>query len=210
MRLTKFEHACVLLEDGGAKLLIDPGSFTNLPALSDVVGIVLTHQHPDHVDPENLRTLIAANPQVQVLGPAGVVAALESTEVQTAEAGTTAQLGPFELRFGGGVHAEIHRTIPRVDNLAVEVNGVFYHPGDSLDLPEGSVDVVAAPISGPWLKIGEVLDYINGARARRVLPIHEVLASDRGQALAHTLLGSAAEAAGSELVVLAAGESLDL
>ncbi len=50
MKLTKYEHACVFLEnDDGDKVVIDPGIFTNLPGdLSRIVAIVITHEHPDH------------------------------------------------------------------------------------------------------------------------------------------------------------------
>lgn len=210
MKVTKYEQACLVLDDAGERLVIDPGSFSTLPAMSGVRAVVLTHEHPDHADAELLATLLKHSPQAQLIGPAGVAAALPDLPVQTVVPGQTAQLGPFQIAFGGGTHAEIHHSIPRVDNLTVLVDDTVYHPGDSLDLPGRAVQVLAAPISGPWLKLGEVMDYLLGAQATRVLPIHEMHAATPGQTLAHTRLGEVAAQRGAELVVLSPGESLQI
>lgn len=44
------------------------------------------------------------------------------------------EVGPFSLRFTGGWHAAIHRTVPRVHNVGVVVNETLYHPGDSFEV----------------------------------------------------------------------------
>lgn len=52
MRLTKLEHAAVLIEEDGARLVIDPGSFTRpVEGTADTVAVVLTHEHADHWTP---------------------------------------------------------------------------------------------------------------------------------------------------------------
>ena len=82
MRLTKFEHACVVLEKADAKLIIDPGSFT-LP-LTDVLGvagIVITHEHADHWSPDQLDRIRKAAPGVPIYGPQGVADAAAGYDV---------------------------------------------------------------------------------------------------------------------------------
>jgi len=210
MRLTKYAHSCVVLEREGVRLVIDPGSFTQLPELTDVAAVVLTHEHPDHADTDHLHALLEANPGMDVVGPAGAGAALPAVEVQVIESGTSGRFGPFDLRFGGGLHAPIHESLPRVDNLTVQVGTQFYHPGDSLEPPAQAVDVLAAPISGPWLKLGEVMDYVLNSQARTVIPIHEVHASDPGRGIAYDRLGAIAAERSTEFTVLAPGQSLTL
>ena len=54
-RLTRWGHACIRLDRGGDRLVIDPGVFSDLPGALDGVGAVLvTHEHPDHLATEPL------------------------------------------------------------------------------------------------------------------------------------------------------------
>lgn len=209
MKVTKYTHACMVLEHAaGARLVIDPGSFTELPDLAGVAAIIVTHEHPDHAGTDNLRALQEANPAAPILGPAGVAQALPGVQIQVVQPGTSAQYGPFDVTFGGGLHAAIHTSIPQVDNLTVQVGEHLYHPGDSLAAPDGPVSVLAAPISGPWLKLGEVMDYVLASRPTTVVPIHEVHASDPGRGIAYDRLSEVAAQRGGELRVLAPGQSL--
>ena len=80
MKLTKLEHAALILELHGQKLFIDPGSFTD-PVLDPVsaAAIVITHEHADHWTPAQLNRILALNPGIPIYGPAGVVAAAAKT-----------------------------------------------------------------------------------------------------------------------------------
>ena len=56
MHLTHLGHACVLVETEHARLLIDPGTLSSgLEGLLDLDAILVTHEHPDHVDVERVR-----------------------------------------------------------------------------------------------------------------------------------------------------------
>ena len=55
MRLIKYAHACVRVEDDGAVLVIDPGAFTEPAALDGVDAVLITHEHFDHLDVERAR-----------------------------------------------------------------------------------------------------------------------------------------------------------
>lgn len=43
MKITKYEHSCVVIEEKGEKLVIDPGELTALPTLTYVRAIIFTH-----------------------------------------------------------------------------------------------------------------------------------------------------------------------
>ena len=50
MRLTRFGHSCLLVEEGGARVLLDPGSFSEgFETLEGLTAVCVTHQHVDHV-----------------------------------------------------------------------------------------------------------------------------------------------------------------
>ena len=70
MKLTKFEHSCLVLDKNGSTLIIDPGSFTMpLTDIMGVVAVVITHEHADHWTPEQLTRILDRNPGARILGP---------------------------------------------------------------------------------------------------------------------------------------------
>lgn len=212
MRITKLEHAALLIEDGGHHLLVDPGSLTT--PLVDVRGIdavVITHEHPDHWTPDQLQRIVDTNRDVRVFGPAGVVAAAEGFPVESVAAGDTVTVGPFTLRFFGGQHAVIHRSIPVVDNVGVLVNDRLYYPGDSFTIPEGvEVDTLAVPAGAPWLKIAEVMDYVDAVKPKRSFPTHYGVLSGAGLALANDRIKSVVERNGGQHYALSPDDVLDV
>jgi L-ascorbate metabolism protein UlaG (beta-lactamase superfamily) len=211
MRLTKLEHAALILEDSKKKLVIDPGSFT--PPLADptnVAAVVITHEHADHWTPEHLRAIRELNPDVPIYGPAGVATAASDFGVTTVSAGDVVEAGPFTLRFFGGDHAVIHESIPVVDNLGVLVNDELYYPGDSFTVPDGvQVDILAVPSSAPWLKVGEVIDYVLAVKPKRSFAVHEMINSTAGKQMAAGRIGAATEQNGGEYLALEPGDSYD-
>jgi L-ascorbate metabolism protein UlaG (beta-lactamase superfamily) len=211
MRLTKFEHACMILELDGEKLIIDPGNFT--PPLVDVThvaAVVVTHEHPDHWMPEHLRAIRAANPDVPIFGPQGLATAAAEFGVTVVGDGATASAGPFELRFVGEKHAEIHSSIPVIDNTGVLVNETLFYPGDAFTLPGVPVKVLAAPAAAPWLKIAEAMDYVAAVAPARAFPVHQMVLSVLGQQMHHARLSDMTEKAGGEFFVLEPGESREV
>jgi L-ascorbate metabolism protein UlaG (beta-lactamase superfamily) len=212
MRLTKFEHAALLLEDSGKKLFIDPGSYTTaLTDTANAVAVVVTHEHADHWTPEQLTRVVEMNPGVPIYGPAGVAAAASGFDITPVTAGDTVEAGPFTLQFFGGKHAQIHSSIPIVDNLGVLVNGALFYPGDSFTIPEGiDVDVLAVPSSAPWLKAAEFMDYVLAVRPKRSFPTHEMINSVAGKKMANARIGWATEQGGGEFLPLEPGDTLDL
>ncbi|MGF6821297.1 L-ascorbate metabolism protein UlaG (beta-lactamase superfamily) [Microbacterium sp. ZKA21] len=212
MRVTKFEHATLRIDESGDTLIIDPGSFT-LPMqdLTGVVAVVITHEHPDHWTPERLDEILLNAPGIPVFAPAGVAAAATGHEITVVSPGDTVTAGAFTLRFFGGEHAVIHASLPLVQNLGVLVNDELYYPGDSYAVPEGvAVSTLAAPLGAPWLKIGEAMDYVLAVKPRRAFGVHDMTLSVIGKNMHRQRLQWATEQDGGEFFVLEPGESLDL
>ncbi len=182
MKITHFGHACVLVDTGQARLLIDPGAFSQgFEELRDLDAVLITHQHFDHLDAERLPGLLGANPGARLItDPATVdIVTGQGFQAEAARPGDAFELGGAAVNVVGGQHAVIHPDIPVIDNVGLVVDhGAFYHPGDSFHVPEQRIDVLGLPTGAPWLKLSEAVDFLRAVAPRVAVPIHEaVLAS---------------------------------
>jgi L-ascorbate metabolism protein UlaG (beta-lactamase superfamily) len=211
MKLTKHEHACVVLDKDGASIVIDPGSFS--ASAADIVAgagaILLTHEHMDHVNEEAINGALAARPELRVYAPAALAGlfAAHQDQFSAVEAGDELDLGPFAVTVHGDVHAVIHPDIPTVANVGYLIDGSLYHPGDAYFVPEAPVSVLLLATSGPWMKFSEAADYVRAVRPQQIIQIHEMLLSDIGLYLADSLLGEQG-LTGLPLTTVPAGQSL--
>ena len=182
MQISKFVHSCVRLDDGDRRLAIDPGVFSDVePALDGVDAVLITHEHQDHVDPVRLRAAVQLNSALRVWAPQSVVDAFVDLGDQmiAVAPGETFTAGGFAVEACGGQHAIIHPSIPVVANVGYLIEGVF-HPGDSLTVPIGRVEHLLAPITAPWSKVSEVIDFVVSVRAPKVSGIHDSTTTPAG------------------------------
>ncbi len=194
MRLTHLGHACLLVETADARILVDPGSFSaDFTALSGLDAILLTHQHPDHVDEHRLPALLAVNPTASVLAEPDTAAMLRDSTSDGPRAspfvgGESTTVGGVTIEGVGQQHALIHGGVPRVGNTGFVLSAVgeptLFHPGDAYDAEPGrQVDVLALPLSAPWTAIQQTLSFADRISPRWEFPIHDALLTSVGRTL---------------------------
>lgn len=207
MQITRFGHSCLLVEAGQTRILVDPGNYSDgWTELDNLDAVLVTHRHPDHADPARLPQFIAEHPGLAVYAEAGVLEDLPGLGGTALVPGQRLDLGSLNVTAVGGQHAVIHPEIPRIGNVGLLVTGpgepVLLHPGDEIDTAPEGVDVLAVPLTAPWSKVSETVDFVREVGARLVIPIHDGILNDRGFALfaeGITAMG------GSEFVPLGSG-----
>lgn len=186
MRITHLGHACVLVESGDSRVLIDPGTYAHgFEDLTDLTAIAVTHQHPDHIDPARLDALVDTNPGSQLLFEIETAAAVDDARVTATEVGQELHAGDISIRVVGGRHAANHGRVPVIGNvgLLLSVDGArFFHPGDSYDAVPDDVDVLGLPLNAPWCRMAETLAFLDAVAPRVAIPIHTGLLSEDGLA----------------------------
>jgi len=90
------------------------------------------------------------------------------------------------------------------------VNDTLFYPGDALTVPPVEVDVLAVPSGAPWVKIGEVMDYVAAVKPKRSFPTHDMVLSVIGNNMANERIESVTKANGGEFFPLQPGQSLEL
>ncbi|WP_431904340.1 MBL fold metallo-hydrolase [Micromonospora carbonacea] len=185
MQLTKYAHSCLRVEHGGGVLVVDPGVFSDPAALDGADAVLITHEHPDHVDVAALTRQLDRRP-LRIHGPASLAGVLGDAAgaLEPVAPGQSFTAAGVPVRAYGGRHAVIHPDIPVVDNLGYLLDDVVYHPGDSLVAPgDVQVDTLFAPIHAPWSKFSEVVDFIRAVAPRRAFALHDGLLNDNGLAV---------------------------
>lgn len=194
MRISHLGHSTLLVESDTGRSLIDPGTLTpEWENLSGLTNIFVTHAHPDHFDAERFPDLVRKNPNARIYMEGELAAGAGASFVDRVFAlGQEENCGHVFVRPVGGNHAEIHESLTPIGNVGLRItdnNGkVLYHPGDAIDTPLTSVDVLAVPIHGPWCSLKETVQFVHESGPDRFIPIHDALLTPGARGLYTKLL----------------------
>ncbi|MBC7707972.1 MBL fold metallo-hydrolase [Polaromonas sp.] len=173
MKITKFEHSCLLVEMPGPlnrTALFDPGMMSeaalNVDDLEFLDDIIITHGHGDHLSIKLMQQLVAKFPTVRITAPPEVVDQLEKEDI-------TAVSEPSDgIIFFDSPHESVAPLYPQPEEIGVHYIDLLTHPGDSHSFTETKA-VLALPVTGPW---GSTIKAVNLAlelKPAYILPIHD-------------------------------------
>jgi len=209
--LTKLGHSCIRLEKEGVRLVIDPGIWAGPDAIAGASAILVTHEHPDHLDDRAIRAALAADPGLQLWANETVAGQFGEFggRVHPVRHGDVVTAAGFDVHVYGSEHAIIDSAIPVIRNTGFAVDGQVFHPGDSFTLSDEPIPVLLVPVSATWLKFSEVAGYIRAAAPDRAYWIHDALLNDKGASLLENLV-RVAPAASGPASYLAPGTSIEV
>lgn len=177
MKITKLSHCCLIIETKGKRVLTDPGNYTieAHSKLENIDYILFTHEHQDHYHLESLKVILEKNPQVVIYSNNSVSELLdkEGIEHTMINHNDTVSLGEITIVGIGEKHAQMHSSIPLSSNIGYFIDEKLWYPGDAFTNPERPVEVLALPVSGPWMKLSDAIDYALLLKPKKVFPVHD-------------------------------------
>jgi L-ascorbate metabolism protein UlaG (beta-lactamase superfamily) len=206
MKITKLGHCCLLIETKGKRILTDPGSYTieTHSKIENIDYILFTHEHQDHYHIESLKVILEKNPQAVIYSNNSVSELLDKEEIKHTQINhnDSILLGEIAVVGIGEKHAQMHKSIPLSSNLGYFIDGRLWYPGDAFTNPERPVEILALPVSGPWMKLSEAIDYALLLKPKKVFPVHD--GTRFGSA--HVLPAKVLTPEGIEFIVMAEGD----
>lgn len=177
MKITKLGHCCLLIETKGKRVLTDPGSYTveAHSALENIDYIIFTHEHQDHYHIESLKVILQKNPQAVIYSNNSVSELLDKEGIKHTQINNKdlVMLGDISVAGIGEKHAQLHSTIPLSSNIGYFIDERLWYPGDAFTNPDRPVEILALPVSGPWMKLSEAIDYALLLKPKKVFPVHD-------------------------------------
>ena len=215
IRMTKIHHACLTIDDGSTRILLDPGKFGPRPGLDGVDAVLITHRHFDHFDPELVEEALGRGVPVWMpgdafgdLGDPGGLAGGDN--LHEAVAGATLRIGALTVRVSGGRHAEVHPTIPGPENRAYLIDERVLVTGDEHPVPPSRPTTLVTPIDAPWLRATDLIRYVRDVHPELVVGVHDGLLNADGLSVARHVIDSLRDEGATRATMLSDGESIDI
>jgi L-ascorbate metabolism protein UlaG (beta-lactamase superfamily) len=205
MKVTRYFQSCLLIEEGKARILIDPsgqekgrmGEFGRLDA------VFYTHEHMDHFDAEMAQTFVEQG-VAPVYANASTAKQIKASKTQVKD-GQKFEIAGLKIKAIELPHCLMVDGSQSVQNTGYLVNEKIFHPGDGKELEGLEVDTLAVPLSGPDISLKDAYFFTKQVGAKQVIPIHYDYLGGNPD-----FFDSTAQKAGIKTHALKIGESVDI
>jgi L-ascorbate metabolism protein UlaG (beta-lactamase superfamily) len=207
MNITRYGHACLLVDIDGVRIITDPGDWNETPDAENVHAVLITHEHQDHCDLDQIKSILAKNPGARIITHEAVGVKLAEADIahEVIDNGETVDVSGVSVESCGTEHAPIYGDVSPCRNTGYLIGGELFVPGDALhDIPSKPVRVLALPTGGPWMKPSEAIDYAKRLKPQFAFPIHDAMhTEDYRSYLIPRVIGGNLEPAGITFIDIA-------
>lgn len=177
MKITKFGHCCLLIEENGVRVLTDPGTYTTAQdEIKNIDVILITHEHQDHFHVPSVKKILENNPEAIIITNNSVNNLLLKEGIQNVKIvddGNSFTWKDLIFEAFGKEHAVIYKERGLVENTGYFIGERFFYPGDAFYNPKKPVDILALPIAGPWCKVSHSIDFFLDIKPKKMFPVHD-------------------------------------
>ena len=184
MKITKFGHCCLLIEENGVRVLTDPGSYTETQdEIKNIDVILITHEHQDHFHIPSVKKILENNQDAIIITNSSVGNLLKNEGIDSVIVEDSEDFTFKEVKFRGfgKDHAVIYKEMGLVENTGYFVGEKLFYPGDSFFDPKEKIEILAVPFAGPWMKISEAIEYVLKINPKKCFPVHDGGLNPSGQ-----------------------------
>lgn len=175
MRITRFVHSCLLVEDGQKAVLVDPGYYSwtanivDIAKLPELSAIVISHDHADHYSPDFVKALRERFSEVPLI----VTESLQTKLAGDGIAGPIQTSGTADVEIFEAAHERLPAGLGEApQNFGVHIFGKVTHPGDCHRITV-TKEILALPITAPWGSVTAAVDVALAVKPKAIIPIHD-------------------------------------
>lgn len=172
MKITKYLHSCLLVEDQKKVVLIDPGNYSydakvlDIHVLQQLDAIVITHEHMDHMHIPWIQEILQKFPDTTLYTTASAKNILEQNGITNVHTRgndfITLEPVPHEKIWFG----------PPSENVLATLFDTLATPGDSHTFTTNAT-VLALPVTAPWGSTTAAVALAEKLHPRVIIPIHD-------------------------------------
>ena len=205
MKVTRYFQSCLLIEDKGARILIDPSGQEKdrLSEFGKLDAVFYTHEHGDHFDAGMAQDFVEQG-VAPVYANASTAKLIEASKTEVKD-GQEYEINGLKVKAIELPHCLMADGSTSVQNTGYLVDGKLFHPGDGAELEGLSVDTLAVPISGPDISLKDAYAFTMQVKAKQVIPIHYDFLGGNPD-----YLGSSLNKKGVKVHGLTIGDSIEL
>jgi L-ascorbate metabolism protein UlaG (beta-lactamase superfamily) len=208
MQIHKIKHSCVVVETGKTRILVDPGnlSIEANEQQKNIDAVLFTHEHGDHLHLSSLQNIIDNNPQATVVCNSGVGAHLREANIpfQCVEGTATAEVAGVTLQARDSKHAEIFADFGQVQHTGYLIDDRLFLAGDSYEVPEFPVEILAVAVVAPFCALRDALNLIQAIQPKAAIALHDGQLNEAGLNTWHSIAKRVLDDSSTTYVPLAA------
>ena len=209
MKISKYIHSCLLIEDQGKTILVDPGKYTyrehalNLKEIDKLDFLLITHKHGDHMSIPFIKEIIHTFPTVTLISNKNVKETLREENIAVATEGNAyikLETLKHESSFDKGTP----------ENTIFTLFERFIHPGDNIEY-KNLAEIMALPVDcGMWGKVTVAVERLANLQPKYILPIHDYRLKDDIRKDVYKRIGTYFKDFNSIFLPIESGETISL